>query len=88
MGSFADSQAITVSDDSSVVRLFFNRRHLDSFVDGLRESISQRLAVESTNEQIIGEVEAVRGRAQGPELIREIGVREATIYIWKSKTAA
>ena len=39
-------------------------------------------------EQIIGEVEAVRSRAQGPELIREIGVREATIYIWKSKTAA
>jgi len=51
-------------------------------------SISQRLAVESAKEQIIGEVEAVRSRAQGPELIREIGVREATIYIWKAKTAA
>jgi hypothetical protein len=51
-------------------------------------SIAQRLAVESTEEQIIGEVEAVRSTAQGPELIREIGVSEATIYIWKSKTAA
>ena len=52
-------------------------------------SISQMLAIESTEEQIIGELEAVRSRAQGPELVREIGVSEATIYIiWKSKTAA
>ena len=46
------------------------------------------LAIESTEEQIIGEGEAVRSRGQGKELIREIGVSEATIYIWKSKTAA
>ena len=52
------------------------------------ESISQSLAVESTEEQIIGEVEAVRSRAQGPGLIREIGVSEAMICNWKSKTAA
>jgi hypothetical protein len=26
--------------------------------------------------------------AQGPELIREIGVGEAAAYIWKSNTAA
>src|SRR6266852_5820454 len=52
---------MTVSDDSSVVSLFQSKA--PRFVRGWSlESISQRLAVESTEEQIIGELEAVRSR--------------------------
>jgi hypothetical protein len=80
LGSFANPKPITVSDDSSVVSLFQSKA--PKFVRGWSlESISQRLALEFTEEQIIGELEPVRSRAQGPELVREIGASEATIYI-------
>ena len=63
LGSFADSQPITVSDDSSVGSLFQSKA--PRFVRGWSlEPISQ--SVESTEEHIIGELQAVRSRAQGP----------------------
>src|SRR5229473_1032291 len=77
---------ITVSDDGSVVSLFQSKA--PRFVRGWSlESISQRLAVESTEEQIIGELEAVQSRARGPELVREIGVSEATILQYATSAA-